>query len=90
MTSVKYLGVKFGGNLSGKSLIGFLSVKLSRANALLFKIRGLESQLNYCSLALSQNCNAINQVVVLQKKLLEFLTFSHVTHSSPLFKKKLF
>ena len=90
MTSVKYLGVKFGGNLSRKSLIDFLSVKLSRANALLFKIRDLESQLNYCSLALSQNCNAINQLVVLQKKLLEFLTFSHVTLTLVLYLKKFY
>ena len=37
--SVKYLGVKIDGNLSWKSHIDYLSVKLSRANALLFKIR---------------------------------------------------
>ena len=58
-----------------------MSVKLSRANALLFKIRNLvnssilrtmffsvfESHLNYCSLVWSQNRNAINPLVVLQK-----------------------
>ena len=37
--SVKYLGVKIDGNLSWKSHIDYLSVKLSRVNALLFKIR---------------------------------------------------
>ena len=72
--SVKYLGVKIDGNLSWKSHIDYLSVKLSRANAFLFKIRSfvnssifrtiyfaiLESHLNYCSLVWSQNCNAIN------------------------------
>ena len=72
--SVKYLGVKIDGNLSWKSHIDYLSVKLSRANALLFKIRNFvnssilrtiyfaifESHLNYCCLVWSQNCNAIN------------------------------
>ena len=37
--SVKYLGVKNDGNLLWKSHIDYLSVKLNRANALLFKIR---------------------------------------------------
>ena len=36
--SVKYLGVKIDGNLSWKSHIDYLSVKLNRANVL-FKIR---------------------------------------------------
>ena len=39
--SVKYLGVKIEVNLSWKSHIDYLSVKLSKANALLFKIRNL-------------------------------------------------
>ena len=72
--SVKYLGVKIDGNLSWKSHIDYLSVKLNRANALLFKIRNFvdssilrtinfaifESHLNYCCLIWSQNCHAIN------------------------------
>ena len=37
--SAKYLGVKIDGNLSWISHIDYLSVKLSTANALLFKIR---------------------------------------------------
>ena len=62
-----------------ESYIDYLSVKLSRANALLFKIRNLvtssilrttyftvfESHLNYCSLVWSQNCNAVDRLVVL-------------------------
>ena len=100
--SVKYLGVKIDGNLLWESHIDYLSVKLSRANALLFKIRNLvnssilrtiyfsifESHLNYCSLVWSQNCNAINRLVVLQKKLLELLTFSHITLTLVLCSKK--
>ena len=39
--SDKYLGVKTDGNLSWKSHIDYLSVKLNRANALLLKIRNL-------------------------------------------------
>ena len=91
--SDKYLGVKIDGSLLWKFHIGYLSVKLNRSSALLFKIRNLvnnsilrtiyfsifESHLNYCSLVWSQNSHAINQIVVLQKKLLELLTFSHVT-----------
>ena len=60
--SVKYLGVKIDGNLSWESHIDYLSVKLNRANALLFKIRNFvnssilrtiyfalfESHINYC------------------------------------------
>ena len=102
--SVKYLGVKIDGNLSWKSHIYYLSVKLSRANAFLFKIRSfvnssifrtiyfaiLESHLNYCSLVWSQNCNAINRLVVLQERLSELLTFSHVTLSLFLCSKKNF
>ena len=80
--SVKYLGVKIDGNLPWKSHIDYLSVKLSTANALLFKIRNFlnssilrtiyftvfESHLNYCCLKWSHNCNTINQLVILQKK----------------------
>ena len=57
-----------------------LPVKLNIANALLFKIRYLvnnsilrtiyfaifESDLNYCLLVSSKNCNAINRLVILK------------------------
>ena len=100
--SVKYLGVKIYGNLLWKSHIHYLSVKLKRTNALLFKISNLvdnsilrtiyfsifESYLDYCSLVLSQNCNAINRLAVLQKKLSELLKFSHVTLILVLCQKK--
>ena len=100
--SVKYLGVKIDANLSWKSHIDYLSVKLSRANAFLFNIRNfvnsslfrtiyfaiLESHLNYCFLVWSQNCNVINRLVVLQERLSELLTFSHVTLSLVLYSKK--
>ena len=100
--SVKYLGVKIDGNLSWKSHTDYLSVKLNRANALLFKIRKFvnssilrtiyfaifESHLSYCCLLWSQNCNAINRLEILQKKLLELLTFSHITLTLVLYSKE--
>ena len=87
-----------------KSHIDYLSVKLNRVNALLFEIRNLasnsvlkiynlsifESHLNYCSLVWSQSCNAINQLALLQKKLSELLTFSHVTLTLALCSKKIY
>ena len=74
IVSVKYLGVKIDENLSQKSHIDYLSLKLYRANALLFRISNFvnssvlrtmyftifESHLNYWSLVWAQNCNAIN------------------------------
>ena len=48
----------------------------------------LESHLNYWSLVWSQNCHAINRLVVLQKKALRIISFQQRhSHSSPLFKK---
>ena len=78
--SVKYLGVKIDQHLTWQHHINDLSVKLNRANALLFKIRKFvddkilrsiyfaifESNLNYCSLVWDQNYNAINRLVILQ------------------------
>ena len=103
--SVKYLGVKIDGNLSWKSHIDYLSVKLSRANALLFKISNFvnssilrtiyfaifESHLNYCCLVWSQNHNSINRLVIIQKKAFRIINFQpRNSHSSPLFKKFFF
>ena len=46
-----------------------------------------ESHVNYCSLVWSQNCHAINQFVVLQKKAFRIINFQpRNSHSSPLFK----
>ena len=47
-----------------------------------------ESHLNYCCLVLFQNCNAINWLVILQKKALGIINFQpHNSRSSPLFKR---
>ena len=82
--------------------INDLSVKLNRANALLFKIRKFvndkilkfiyfaifESHLNYCSLVWAQNYNAINCLVILQKKALTITNYQPRNfYTSPLFRK---
>ena len=80
--SVKYLGVKINTNLSWQYHVNDLSVKLNRANALLFKMRKyvsckilrsiyfaiFDSYLSYCCLVWAQNCSTIQQIVILEKK----------------------
>ena len=94
-SSVKYLG-------TWQHHINDLSVKLNRANALLFKIRKFfddkilrsnyfalfESNLNYDSLVWAQNYNVINRLVILQKKVLRIINYQSLnSHTSPLFRK---
>ena len=88
--SVKYLGVKIDTNLSWQYHVNDLSVKLNRANALLFKMRKyvsckilrsisiiFGSYLSYCCLVWAQNCSTIQRIVILQKKrLLELSIFN--------------
>ena len=88
--SVKYLGVKIDTNLSCQYLVNDLSIKLNRANALLFKMRKyvslkilrsiyfaiFYSYLSYCCLAWAQNRSTIQRIVILQKSLLELLIFN--------------
>ena len=78
-----------------------LSVKLNSAKVLLFKIRKFvddkilrsiyfavfESNQNYCSLVWAQNYNAINRLVILQKKALGIINFQPQSyHTIPLFR----
>ena len=89
--SVKYLGVKIDTNLNREHHVNDLSIKLNRANALLFKMRKyvslkllrfiyfaiFDSYLSYCCLVWAQNSSTIQQIVILQKKkLLELLIFN--------------
>ena len=47
-----------------------------------------ESNLNYCSLVWAQNYNAINRLVILQKKALRIMNYQpRNSHTSPLFRK---
>ena len=100
--SVKYLGVKIDQHFTWQHYINDFSVKRNRANALLFKIRKFvddkilrsiyfaifESNLNYCSLVWTQNYNAINRLVILQKRALIIMNYQpRNSHTSPLFRK---
>ena len=88
--SAKYLGVKTDTNLNWEHHVNDLSIKLNRANALLFKMRKyvslkilrsiyfaiFDSYLSYCCLDWAQNSSTIQRIVILQKKLLELLIFN--------------
>ena len=72
--SVKYLGVKIDTNLNWQHHVNDLSIKLNRANAILFKIRKyvspkiirsiyfviFDSHLSYYCLVWAQNFSSIN------------------------------
>ena len=87
--SVKYLGVKIYKNLSWQYHINDLSIKLKRANALLFKMRKyislkilrsiyfviFDSYLSYCCLVWAQNCSTIQWITILQKKAAKIINF---------------
>ena len=78
-------------NLIWQYHVNDLSIKLNRANALLFKMRKyasfkilrfinsaiLDSYLFYCSLtlALLSNCSNIQQILILQKKAVKIINF---------------
>ena len=80
--SVKYLGVKIDTNLTWQHHVNDLSIKVNRANALLFKIRKyvnskilrsiyfaiFDSYLSYCCLVWAQNFRSIKRILILQKK----------------------
>ena len=79
--SDKNLGVKIDTNLSWQYHVNDLSIKLNRANALLFKMRKyvslkilrpiyfaiFDSYLSYCYLVWAQNCSTIQRILILQK-----------------------
>ena len=80
--SVKYLGVKLDEHLTGKPHTDGISAKLTKANAMLSKIRHFvdqktlkaiyhaifESHLYYSSLVWAQNFNSTKRLFILQKK----------------------
>ena len=89
-------------NLSWQYHVNDLSIKLNRANALLFKMRKyvslkilrslyfaiFKSYLSYCCLIWVQNCSTIQQIVIFQKKAIRIIKFQPRNfHASPLFKK---
>ena len=94
--------MKIDTNLSWQYHVNDLSVKLNRANALLFKMRKyvsckilrsiyfaiFDSYLSYCFLVWAQNCSTIQQIIILQKKAIRIINFQPRNfHTSPLFKQ---
>ena len=76
--SVKHLGVKIDTNLSRQYHVNDLSIKLNKANALLFKMRKYvslkilrsiyfaisDSYLSYCCLVWDENLSTIEQIII--------------------------
>ena len=100
--SVKYLGVKIDTNLNWQYHVNDLSIKLNRANALLFKMRKcvslkilksiysgiFDSYLFYYCLAWAQNRSTIQQIVILQNMAVRIINIQPRNfHISPLFKQ---
>ena len=96
------MGVKIDTNLSWQYHVNDLSVKLNRANALLFKMRKyvsckilksiyfaiFGSYSSYCCLVWAQNCSTIQRIVILQKKAIRIINFQpRNSHTSHLFKQ---
>ena len=88
--SVKYLGVQIDSTLSWQYHVNDLSIKLNRADVLLFKMRKyvtlkilksislaiFDSYLPYCCLLWAQNRSTIKQILILHKRQLEILIFN--------------
>ena len=96
----KYLGIKIDTNLSWQYHVNDLSIKLNRANVLLFKMRKyislkilrsiyfavFDSYLSYCCLVWAQNCSTIQRIIVLQKQAIRIMNFqARNFHTIPLF-----
>ena len=94
--------MKIDKNLSWEYHVNDLSIKLNRANALLFKMRKyvslkilrsiyfaiFDSYLSYCCLAWAQNCSTIQRIVILQKKAVRIINCQpRNSHTNPLFKQ---
>ena len=87
--SVTYLGVNIDTNHSWQYHANDLSIKLNRANALLFKMRKYVSlktlrliyfaifdcYLSYCCFIWAQNCSTIQRIAILQKKAVRIINF---------------
>ena len=96
----KYLGVKIDTTLGWQYHVNDLSIKLNRANALLFKMRKyvkilksiyfaiFDSYLSYCCLVWAQNRSTIQRILNLQKNAVRINNFQpRNSHTCPLFKQ---
>ena len=92
--SIKYLGLKIDRFLYWHDQVNSIAVKLSRANALLLKIRNyvnmktlrniyftiFDSLLSYSCIAWTQNINSVRKLTILQKKALWIMNFSNINY----------
>ena len=100
--SVENLGVKIDTNLSRQYRVSDLSIKLNRANTLLFKTRKyvsfkrlrsiyfaiFDSYLSSCCPVWDENLSTIKQIIILQKEAIRVIIFQPRNfHTSPLLKK---
>ena len=98
----EYLGEKIDTNLSWQYHVNDFSIKLNRANALLFKMKNyvslkilksisfavFDSYLSYSCLVWAQNCSTIQRIIILQKKAIRIINLQPRNfHTSPLFKQ---
>ena len=96
------MSVKIDTNLSWQHHVNDLSIKLNRANALLFKMRKYISlkilrsiyfaifypHLSCCCLVWAQNCSTIQRIEILQNKTVRIINLQPKNfHTSPLFKQ---
>ena len=101
--SFKCMGVKIDTNLTWQHHANDISIKLNRANALLFKMRKyvclkilrsiyfaiFDTYLSYCCLFWAQNFSTIQRIVILQKKAVRIINSQPRNfHTSPLFMQK--
>ena len=100
---VKYLGIKIDEKLNSKQ--HDTTIKLSRANALLFAVKNdvnrhilrlihfstFDTHIYYATLIWKENVNAVSRIVVLKEKALGMINFqAREPHTSPLFKSNHF
>ena len=81
--------MKIDANLSWQYHVNDLSVKMNRANALLFKMRKyvsckiltsiyfaiFDTYLSYCCLVWTQNCSTIQQIVIFKKMAVRIIIY---------------
>ena len=101
--SIKFLGVFYDSNMSFKSHINYLSLRLSRIAALLYRVKSFVpdfvlktiyqahfmSIISYCNLIWSNTYSShLDPIIKLQKRVIRLITNSdYLAHTYPLFKQ---
>ena len=100
--SLNYLGIKIDESLTWNECVNDIAIKLNRANAMLYKVRGFvntrvlksfyhaifDCHLNYANTVWGQKKNSLNYLFLLQKKVIRIISFDiRNAHSNPLFQR---